>query len=269
MNRGPNIFDYLENNRIAYHVSAPDSEEEKNLEALMSEIDAERIDFAFLYWPGLDGLLHRVGNQSQEVPAKLRVYEQWIDRLLARARPHYRDIRLYVFSDHGMANCTELLDLKSAIESLPLTIPADYAVVYDSTMARFWFFNDRARWLVTDCLKTIPQGRIVPEAELERLQAFFPDRYFGELIFLVKEGVLIVPSHMGERPITGMHGYHPDDPQSYAMLCTNQPEIEDSIEAIPDVYRLMKRDADLAKARNAAPALAEEPMRAKDIATAV
>jgi len=66
-----------------------------------------------------------------------------------------------------------------------------------------------------------------------------------------------------------MHGYHPDDPQSYAVLCTNQPEIDDSIEAIPDVYRLMKRDADLAKARNAAPAIAEEPMRAKGIATAV
>jgi hypothetical protein len=48
-----------------------------------------------------------------------------------------------------------------------------------------------------------------------------------------------------------MHGYHPSDPQSYASLCTNQTEIPAEVTAIPDVYRLMTRDAELAKARNA------------------
>ena len=37
---------------------------------------------------------------------------------------------------------TQLLDLKARIEQLPLQFGKDYAVVYDSTMARFWFFND-------------------------------------------------------------------------------------------------------------------------------
>jgi hypothetical protein len=91
----------------------------------------------------------------------------------------------------------------------------------------------------------------VPDAELAEMGTLFPDRYFGELIFLVKEGVLIVPSHMGERPIRAMHGYHPTDPQSYAALCTNQPEIPAAIQAIPDMFRLMTRDADLAKEQNA------------------
>jgi len=48
-----------------------------------------------------------------------------------------------------------------------------------------------------------------------------------------------------------MHGYHPKDPQSYAMLCTNQAKIPEVINAIPDVYRLMVRDADLASRANA------------------
>jgi hypothetical protein len=56
---------------------------------------------------------------------------------------------------------------------------------------------------------------------------------------------------MGERPIRGMHGYHPTDKQSYAALLTNQAEIPDDINAIPDLYRLMTRDAELAKERNA------------------
>jgi hypothetical protein len=171
---------------------------------------------------------------------------------LAAAKSHYDETRLYVFSDHGMANCDELLDLKRAIEELDLRMPQDYAVVYDSTMARFWFFNDRARWKVTECLKNVREGRIVDDEELKQLGAFFPDRYFGELIFLVKEGVLITPSHMGARPIRGMHGYHPDDPNSFAFICTNQEGGMDEVTAIPDVYRLMTRDADLAHARNGA-----------------
>jgi Type I phosphodiesterase / nucleotide pyrophosphatase len=250
MNRGPNIFDFLEERSIAYHVSAPERNEEANLAALVADLQAERIDFAFLYWPGLDGLLHRVGNQSPEAPLKLRQYEIWIEKILAEAGRHYADIRLYVFSDHGMANCDELLDLKARIESRPLRMGEDYAAVYDSTLARFWFFNDRARREITDALAQVPQGRILPESELKQLRAFFPDHYFGELIFLVREGVLIVPSHMGERPIRAMHGYHPDEPHSFAMLCTNQPGIPDHVTAIPDVYRLMTSDAELAKMRN-------------------
>jgi predicted AlkP superfamily pyrophosphatase or phosphodiesterase len=250
MNRGPNIFDYLEDRGVPYHVSAPQKSEELNLATLLQDIRSERIDFAFLYWPGLDGLLHRVGNQSTEIAPKLRAYEKWIQTLSLIARKHYEEIRLYVFSDHGMANCDELLDLSKQVKDLPLRMPEDFAVVYDSTMARFWFFNERARQLVSEFLQSIPQGRILPDAELEALGAFFPDRQFGELIFLVKEGVLIVPSHMGERPIRAMHGYHPSEPQSYAALCTNQAEIPEDVAAIPDVYRLMTRDADLASLLN-------------------
>jgi len=250
MNRGANIFDWLTDRQIAYHVSAPTTNEAENLAKLMVDIEAERIDFAFLYWPNLDGLLHQVGNQSAEVPAKLRGYEPMIDQLLQVADKHYAETRLYIFSDHGMANCDELLDLKARVDALEVRMQEDYAVVYDSTMARFWFFNEQARRQITECLNQIPQGRILPDEELKRMRTFFPDRYFGELIFLVKEGVLIVPSHMGERPIRAMHGYHPSDPQSYAALLSNQSDIPADIAAIPDLFRLMTRDAAAAKAAN-------------------
>src|SRR5882724_11567619 len=250
MNQGPNIFDFLERRKITYHVSAPQKTEQQNLNALVSDIRRENIDFAFLYWPALDGLLHNVGNQSPLVPDKLRGYEKWIRELLDIAEDHYGEVRLYIFSDHGMANCDELLDLKSKIESLPLRFGKDYIVVYDSTMARFWFFNEPAREEITAALKTVPQGRILPEAELKAMRAHFSDGYFGELIFLVNEGVLIVPSHMGERPIRGMHGYHPEAKHSSAMLCTNQADVPEDVTGITDIYRLMTRDVEVATARN-------------------
>jgi predicted AlkP superfamily pyrophosphatase or phosphodiesterase len=250
MNCGANIFDFLQMRDITYHVSDPLRSEAENLQGLLTAVKTECIDFAFVYWPDLDGLLHRVGNRSLAIPLKLRVYEQWIERLLDEASEHYEEVRLYIFSDHGMANCDELLDLKARIDALPVRMEKDYAVVYDSTMARFWFFNDKSRGLIADALRQVPQGRIVPDHELARLHCLFPDRYFGEMIFLVKEGVLIVPSHMGERPIRAMHGYHPGDKHSYAALLTNQAEIPDDIVAIPDIFKLMTHDAELAKAAN-------------------
>jgi hypothetical protein len=59
---------------------------------------------------------------------------------------------------------------------------------------------------------------------------------------------------MGERPIRGMHGYHPLAPQSYAMLCTNQSEVPADVAGITDIYRLMTRDAEVASEKNSAPA---------------
>lgn len=256
MNRGANIFDFLQARGIPCHVSDPVRGERANLEALCADIAAERIDFAFLYWPELDGLLHRVGNQSPEISPKLREYERRIGRLLRIAQEHYEEVRLYVFSDHGMATCDRQIDLKARIEALGLRMGGDYAAVYDSTMARFWFFNDRARHAVTASLKSVNEGRILGDEELERLGALFPDRQFGELIFLMDEGVLIVPSHMGEHALRGMHGYHPAAKHSYAALLTNHLEVPEVVTAIPHLYHLMKRDAGLAaeasRARNGA-----------------
>lgn len=260
MNRGRNIFDELEGRRIPYHVSSPTRGELENTNQLAADLEAERVDFAFLYWPELDGLLHQVGNLSPAVPARLRQYERSLDRLLAVARAHYAEVRLYVFSDHGMANCDELLDLQRVIDRLGLRMPKDYAVVYDSTLARFWFFNDEARRRVRECLQRVPQGRILPDEELEELGTLFADRYFGELIFLVREGVLIVPSHMGQRPIRAMHGYHPAEKHSHALLCTNQPGVPEEVTAIPDMYRLMLSDAILASERNRQPARISTPV---------
>ena len=239
MNRGENIFDQLEAQKVPYFVTNPDVSEENNRDRLNADITSERIRFAFQYWAGLDGLLHRVGNQSPEIDTKLAEYEAWITQTLELAHQHYRSVTLHVFSDHGMANCDERLDLVKQIDALGLRIGKDYNVVYDSTMARFWFFNDHARQSITAALQGVSEGRIVPDDELKAMRAHFEDGRFGELIFLVREGTLIVPSHMGERPIRAMHGYHPHDPQSYATLFSSTPDVPADITHIPHIHRLM------------------------------
>lgn len=250
MNRGENVFDWLVARGIPYHVSDPARGEEGNLAALEDDVRRESIDFAFLYWPDLDGLMHRVGPDSPEVPAALQRYEARISRLMATARAHYQEVPLYVFSDHGMAACDTHVDLMSRIDALGLRQGEDYAAVYDSTMARFWFFRREARARITSLLETQPEGSILSHGELTDLGAYFPDHYFGELIYLLREGALIVPSHMGERPIRAMHGYHPDEAHSFAALLSNHSDVPAGINAIPDLYKLMVRDAARAHAAN-------------------
>lgn len=249
MNRGANIFDYLKARRVSYFVSNPVRTEEQNRDALIEAVRAGAVDFAFMYWAGLDGLLHRVGNDSPEIGPRLEIYEKWIEQTLAATQEKYDEVRLYAFSDHGMANCDRHLDLMAKIKALPFEFGKDYVAVFDSTMARFWFLKAGVREVITDTLKKLPEGRIIRDEELRELRAYFSDGRFGELIFLADEGVLIVPSHMGERPIRAMHGYHPNAPQSYAALFSNQ-SVPDSVQSIPHIYNLMAREADEAICRN-------------------
>jgi hypothetical protein len=248
LNMGLNIFDYLELSEVPYHVSNPTLSETENFNAALQSIEKEEVDFGFVYWPDLDGLLHLEGNRSSRVDSKLEIYERWIHQLLAKSYDHYEKVNLYIFSDHGMANCDTFIDLKKRIDSLNLKMGTDYAVVYDSTMARFWFFNQHARTEVTALLNQIPEGRIISENELKEMRVYFKDSYFGELFFLLKEGCLIIPSDMGQKPLRGMHGYHPTDMHSYAMLMTNQEELDDEITAIPHIFNLMQKDIERVKA---------------------
>jgi len=80
------------------------------------------------------------------------------------------------------------------IENLGLKAAVDYLAVYDSTMARFWFFNDRAKQVIQRQLENLLCGRVVPDEELRQLGVFFSDHRFGELVFLLHPGWLLSKS---------------------------------------------------------------------------
>jgi hypothetical protein len=242
LNRGENIFDRLKQAGVPYHVSDWRAPEFVNLHALRADLAKGQIRFALLYMAAMDALLHQVGKESPEVDAKLAWYEGQLRDILSEAAAHYEQVRMFVCSDHGMATIHTHVDLMAKIEALGLEFGRDYAATYDSTMGRFWFHNNRARTAVTALLENQPHGRILPREELKALGCDFEGDQFGELIFLMGAGVLILPSHMGTTPITGMHGYHPDDPDSDASLLSNCAPPNDP-KAITDVFHLMRAEA--------------------------
>lgn len=240
----PTIMDYMRDNGIDFFLSDWRAAETENLSSLKQALkDPDRdLVFSYLYMAAMDATLHAEGFPSDLVSEKIAWYEKQLRELLQAAEA-YEEVRLFVFSDHGMTNIERVFDLRSIIEALPLRFGKDYAVVYDSTMARFWFLSDKAERILTEALTPLDCGKILSDQTLHAWGADFPDKRYGDLFFLLDPGVLLVPSHMGERPLAGMHGYSPEDKDSVASFSTNC-SLKKYPERLDELFSLMREETD-------------------------
>lgn len=222
----PSIFDELEKRQISYKVySYHDYTDAQIFRRASRDLEQSRAKFFFLYLSEMDMFLHTHCGNQELVERRLDWYGGQLQSLYQQARRRHPDSSLTVFSDHGMTPVRHHFDLVGEVDALGWKTPRDYLAVYDSTMARYWFFTDRARQSTTDRLKGLSCGRIVPDHELQQLGVFFPDRRYGELIFLLNPGWLVAKSDFngsGWKP-AGMHGYHPEDPESDAVFMSSTP----------------------------------------------
>jgi predicted AlkP superfamily pyrophosphatase or phosphodiesterase len=239
----PTIFDHLRDTGVPFSVSDWRQGDAANLQGATAAVDKGEPAFAYVYLSQLDGLLHSVGTHSSKVPEKMAWYEQRLRKLVEVARRRYRSVKLHVISDHGMADIADTCNLMPEIDALGLRQGHDYAAVYDSTMARFWFLKPGAREAITSLLAEHPQGRLLSDAELKDFGADFPDQRFGEAFFPLRRGTVLCPCHMGEKPIAGMHGYDPAHADSLATFASTE-EPEHAPRRLDDLFGVMQAEAD-------------------------
>jgi len=219
----PTLFDHLTESGISFHRSDWRRPEKENLASARAAIESQRPRCMYLYLAELDGLMHAQGTGSSAVAAKLASYDRSLRDLVSAAEGTYSAVHLHVFSDHGMTDVKETVGLRSAVEALGLRFGRDYAAVYDSTMARFWFPSPDARDSVMALLESEDRGRILTDDELAELGCDFPDRRYGEVIFLLDPGFVLDPSFMGSWVPAGMHGFHPSHSDSRAAYLCSHP----------------------------------------------
>lgn len=238
---GPSIFDELARqqvpNRVYSYHRFTDAE---ILRQAVRDLRQGQTGFFFLYLSEMDRFLHSHCEADAELDRQLDSYAERLRAVFETARAVDPDASFTVLSDHGMTPVGQTYNLVAEIEQLGLTMPEDYLAVYDSTMARFWFFNSRGRQAITERLGSISCGRILGEDELRDLGILFTDGRYGELVFLLEPGWLIGGSDFSGPGWTpaGMHGYHPDDRHSDAILLSNRQPAAD-VRTIADVYPLM------------------------------
>ncbi len=238
------IFDGLVSARIAYRVWTYKTPEARNFEELRESIASdERV--LFLYTAELDALMHRVGIRHADVRDKLELYESHVEEFLATAGRAGRETSVLIFSDHGMTDIEQIVDVQSAVERWGVRLGRDTTVFYDSTMARFWCGRN-VRDELQGRLNGTGWGRVLTNEELEALGCRFEDNSYGDLIFLVNPGFLILPSFMSRQPVAAMHGYHPQDRFSRGCFLTSDSEcpLPGSILDIKDLVlqRVLERD---------------------------
>jgi hypothetical protein len=241
----PSIFDRMEEEGVPYRVySYREMRDKEILDQARIDILAGRATVLFLYLSEMDAFLHLNRGDAANLDERLEWYAGQLRDVFRAARRFDPEASFTILSDHGMTQVIHYVDLVHEVESVGLQVPRDYLVVYDSTMARFWFFNEQARDAIAALLNSLTCGRILSSGDLKQLGIHFSDHRYGELIFLLDPGWLVTRSDFNGHAWspTGMHGYHPDDPDSDAIFLSNkEPSI--AIRSVSDIFHLLEEAA--------------------------
>ena len=242
-----NLRDILEESGLEYHISDWRKSETENIGAAKAAIESGNLDFAFVYTADFDGFLHDNVDNPHAISEKLKTYEAKIGGILDALKKSGREYKLTIISDHGMTAKTGTVDLIAKIGELKLKFGRDYVAIFDSTMLRVWYLNPAAKEAVRKRLSQKDcRGALLAEEEKKKYGIDFKNRKFGQDIFLTESGIQIEPSDMGLKSPKGMHGFSPEDKDSYAaMLSTENPPFNPY--EVKDFFKLMKADIEAKK----------------------
>lgn len=213
----------------------------ENIAHARREIEKGDVELLYLFTAGLDAVMHKHGVNHAEVDAAFARFEENLKSLADLASSRYRDVRIHLFSDHGMADVNVCSDLLPRWNRLGLKYGRDYVAVWDSTMVRFWFADESSRRTAICWLDEQPDGEILTDERLAGYGCLFPDRKYGELFYLLPSGSLFVPSFLNQRKVTAMHGYPPEHPDSAAAWLSNAET--SAVNSLTGIFPVMKAAA--------------------------
>ena len=208
-----------------------------NIAHAKQELEKGDAELIYLFTAKLDAVMHKYGTDHPAVDEAYENFHRDLRDLADTAAKKYRDVRIHLFSDHGMANTEVCCDLLPRWNKLGYKYGKDYIAVWDSTMARFWFMNEQVRQEATAWLAAQKDGEILSDERLAGYGCLFPDRKYGELFYLLPSGSLFVPSFLNQRKVTAMHGYAPEHKDSAAAWLSNAETLP--VNALTDIFPVM------------------------------
>ncbi|MFB3897953.1 MAG: alkaline phosphatase family protein [bacterium] len=233
----PSIFTQIPELQVIKYpdFSYPDRDDKMTLAGLTT---METHPQLFIGLVDLDGITHGVGVGSPEYLIALERLNANLDKLLNKYTKLFPDGKMIIVSDHGMANVTGSIELILEKEFGRVN-PTSYFYIQDSTMLRIWTFTDKKRKEIEQFLDHQPYGKIVTDDE--RAKYKLTSSKFGDIIFLLNEGLVFSPSFYGRKLPKAMHGYHPELASQQGVLLYNNPLPSDlgSMQRTTKVYRLI------------------------------
>jgi hypothetical protein len=249
------LWDALERRGIAWRGWNWRTAEDRARSEALARLEQGHEDFLFLYTARLDALLHHEGSRGAGVRRALETWSGFWTEAEAAARRGGREPWLYLCSDHGMVDVTRQVDVMARVAALPWRRGRDYVAFYDSTLARFWWRTPAARDAIRDALAAEPAGAWLSPEALAKEGADFADQRYGEDLFLLEPGALLVPSFMGRAPVAAMHGYDPAHPDMAGVLLANRP-LPGDVTHLAHLRAFLEHELDLQAAAGSHPGAA-------------
>jgi len=193
----------------------------------------------FLSLVDLDGFGHKFGVGSPEHDR----YVKYLDKKIAILWEAFckankgDECRLFVLSDHGMSNVNQVINFNIQSRFGPPS-PSRYVYFLDATILRVWAKDNKIRRDIQDYLSGQKVGRLITTEEREVLGLL--SSYVGDLLYVLEEGYIFLPSFHGLRLIKGMHGYHPNTLSQHAVLCCSDKLTVDSTMCSRGVFALIR-----------------------------
>ncbi len=252
---GDSLWDAVQRRGLAWRSWNWRTPEDQARAECLACLERGREDFLFVYSALLDARLHHEGSRGPGVRRCLDDWSSWFDLAHAAADRAGRDAWLYLCSDHGMVDVDGSVDVMGRLAALPWRRGRDYVAFFDSTMARFWWRTPAARDAVRAVLAAESAGRWLAPEDLAREGADFADHRYGEDIFLLRPGKLIVPSFMGRTSVAAMHGYDPAHPDMAGVLASNRA-LPAEVTHLSHLRAFLERELDALHAATARPGAA-------------
>jgi len=203
------LFEQLRKQGARYLVSGfYESVFEKQITKSVREALTGNYRFILFRLGSPDRLGHKYGPESKEVTRRLGEIDAIVKEIVTEGTRTNPSTYFVVFSDHGMVPVREHVDLMNMLERLPIKIQHDYIVFLNSTVANFWFRNQKAKDLIIAELGKVEQGIILDKPNLKELGIDGIGPEYGDSIFALKEGSVFFPDFYRKRKLPkGMHGY--------------------------------------------------------------
>lgn len=186
----------------------------------------------------LDTLTHEYGVGSKEHLTKISDLDAWINELIQRLHEKNSQGKFVIISDHGMVDVSQTvtLDLEHHFGTCG---ESSYLYFIDSTMLRVWIFDDSLQSGISNYLGNIEGGQILDFDLRKRYGVASPE--FGDLFFVLDEGVVFHPSFMGRGLPKAMHGYLPEFLSQAGIFLHNIPglNLHESVTTL-DVFQTLK-----------------------------
>ena len=230
------------------------SSDELRLQQVEDNID--NIDNLYLLYIGaMDSSAHKYGPQSKERKAELRRLDQRLFDFYNNIISKRKDTKFIFLGDHGMTKVHSCIDAGRELNRLAvkynLKIGKDYVYFLDSTMFRVWYLNKNSRKLLerelehNECF--LKSGVFVNRLIAKKEEIPFPDKRYGDTLWMANLGVLIFPDFFHNvNPYKGMHGYDVNDLSSKGtcIVSGDQYEYKEYIR-LTDVYGILKKELDI------------------------